>query len=104
VLFYVVKVYTATCSTWFNAAVFISEVTYLDKLIETFLAKLLDRVSVPYSRLGSRTGNPIFCDRPCITKIFSKVRVWVMVTKRASSLPRLMELISESQNSVLEIQ
>ena len=53
---------------------------------ESLKTRLLDQVSVPYSRLGSRTGNPIFCDRPCITKIVSKVRGEFTVTERASSL------------------
>jgi hypothetical protein len=52
-------------------------VIYLDKLIETILAKLLDQISILYSRVGSRTGKPIFFDRPCITKIVLKVKVGV---------------------------
>jgi len=78
-------------------------VTYLDNLIETVLAKLLDQVSVPYSRLGSRTGKLIFYDRPCITKIVSKVRVGVHGNYK-NEFPRLAELMSELQYSVVEIQ
>lgn len=52
--------------------------TYLDNLIETILAKLLDPVSVPFSKLGSRTGKPIFCDHPFVTKIVVKLRVGVL--------------------------
>jgi hypothetical protein len=101
-LFYVVKVHRATCSTQFGADVFISEVTYLDNLIETILFKLLAQVLFPYITLGSRTGKPIICDRPCITKIVSKVRVEVHGNFK-SEFPRLAELISESQYSVVEI-